>query len=125
MRQKLLNEARRRGVAVIYGTLPAPYRSLYRSAKNLIIIGRGLTEAQEVEALAHELGHAHYGHDCTTDRSEAQAWRWAARFVINHAAYARAEYLHHHPAAIAHALGITPKLVLAWQQHYGRFPAAA
>ncbi|WP_449282215.1 ImmA/IrrE family metallo-endopeptidase [Leucobacter sp.] len=117
MHQRLLREAQRQGVLVIHGTLPAPYRSLYRPSKNLIIIARGLTEAQEIEALAHELGHAHFGHDCTTARTEAQAWRWAARFTIEPAAYARAERINPHPAAVALELGLTPKLVIAWQKH--------
>lgn len=117
MLKQLYNEARRQQITVIHAKLPTPYRSLYRPSKNLIIITRGLTASQEIEALAHELGHARYGHDCTTSRTEAQAWKWAASFTISTSDYARAESLNAHPAAIAIELGLTPKLVQAWQRH--------
>ena len=118
MLQRLLNEAQRQGVTVVRATLPAPYRSLYQIDRELIILDRGLTEPQLIEALAHELGHAHRGHDCTNARTETQAWKWAAAFVIDENAYARAEALNPHPAALALELGITPRLVCEWQKHH-------
>lgn len=119
MRQKLLREAQRAGVTIIYGKLPPPLRSLYRPAKNLVIITRGLTEAQEIEAIAHELGHANHGHDCTNSRTESQAWRWASRFTVHPRAYAIAERINPHPAAIALELELTPRLITEWQKHFG------
>jgi len=120
MRQKLLREAQRAGVTIIYGKLPPPLRSFYRPAKNLIVLTRGLTERQEIEAIAHELGHAHHGHDCTNSRTEAQAWRWAANFTVEPRAYAIAEQINPHPAAIALELELTPRLITEWQKHIGR-----
>lgn len=122
MRQRLLREAQRAGVTIIYGKLPPPYRSLYRPARNLIIITRGLTEPQEIEAIAHELGHARHGHDCTNSRTEAQAWRWATTFTIDPAAYALAESINPHPAAIALELNLTPQLITEWQKRISRSP---
>ena len=119
MRQKLLNEAQRQGVRIIYGNLPHPYRSLYRPSTELIIINRGLTLPQENEAIGHELGHHHRGHDCTTPTTEAQAWRWAAGFMVDPVPYARAEAINPHPAAIALELDLTTRIITEWQRHFG------
>lgn len=119
MRQKLLREAQRQGVTVIYGSLPPPYWSLYRPAKELIIVNRGLVLAQENVAIGHELGHHHCGHDCTNPHTEAQAWRWAAGFMIDLEDYARAESINPHPAAIALELDVTTKIIIEWQRHHG------
>lgn len=119
MLRKLLEEAQRLNVTVIYGELPHPYRALYRPSKELIIIHRGLTEPQQIEALAHELGHALRSHDCTDDHTEAQAWRRAAQLTVNVEEYARAERINPHPSAIALELGLTTRLITEWQRHFG------
>lgn len=119
MRQKLLKEARRQGVTIIYGVLPPPYWSLYRPARELIIVNRGLVLPQENVAIGHELGHHHKGHDCTNPQNEAQAWRWAAGFMVDPQEYARAEAINPHPASIALELDLTPKLIIEWQKNFG------
>lgn len=116
--EPLLAEAARLGIAVKYASLDQPLRGAYLPEHSLIIIDKALTLPQRRETLAHELGHAHYGHDCTTPTTEAQAWRRAAHLTVNPDAYARAERLNPHPAAIALELDLTPTLILEWQKHY-------
>lgn len=85
----------------------------------IILIHSGLIERRQREALAHELGHAHYGHAHGIGHSspvlERQADLYAARLLISPAEYALAEALHPHPGAIAKELGISQYLIELWQ----------
>lgn len=114
--EALLAEARRLRVKVHQAKLPPPRRGYYAPEHNLIVLHKGLTLPQRRETLAHELGHAYHGHDCTTPRTEAQAWRRAAQLTVDVDAYRAAEALNHHPAAIALELDLTPRLIAAWQE---------
>lgn len=115
--QLLLAEAARLGVGIAYAALPAPRRGFYSPTKSLIVLSTALTLLQRWETLAHELGHAYYGHDCTSPTNEAQAWRRAAFLTVDPARYAIAESIHPHPSAIANELDLTPALIEAWQTH--------
>ncbi|MHA3682826.1 ImmA/IrrE family metallo-endopeptidase [Leucobacter sp. HY1908] len=115
----LLAEATRLGVTVKYAPLQPPLRGAYIPAHDLIIIDQLLTLPQRRETLAHELGHAHHGHNCSSPRNEAQAWRRAAQLAVNVDDYARAERLNPHPAAIALELDLTTTLIIEWQKHFG------
>lgn len=117
--ETLRRKATRLGVAIKYAPLEPPLRGAYLALLRLIIIDNRLTHAQQLETLAHELGHAHYGHDCTTPYTETQAWRWAARNLVNVDDYARAERINPHPAAIALELDLTTNIILEWQRHFG------
>lgn len=74
--------------------------------------------------LAHEIGHAWYGHDWRNPhdegRDERQANLYAARLLLSPIEYAIAEALHHHPGAIAKELGISQYLVELWQTQLQR-----
>lgn len=117
--ETLLKEATRLGVAVKYAPLEPPQRGAYMPKLDLILVDKTLTLPQRRETLAHELGHARHGHDCTTPHTEAQAWRWAARFLVNVDEYARAEQINPHPAAIALDLDLTTNIIIEWQKHFG------
>jgi len=70
--------------------------------------------------LAHECGHHWHGHDWTRshdrERDERQADAYAARLLIEAADYAAAERIvGPHPGALAKELGVTPRLVMLWQ----------
>ena len=117
--EALLKEAARLGVSVKYAPLQPPLRGAYLDRLSLIIVDQALTLPQRRETLAHELGHAHYSHDCTNAHSEAQVWRWAARFLVDVDAYAQAELMNPHPAAIALDLDLTTNIVVEWQKHFG------
>lgn len=112
--------AREHGVTLKLAALPDHLRGLYIPTKGLILINQRLNASQRCAAAAHELGHAHYGHGCDSERAEAQAWKYAAGLLVDAGEYARAEGLCAHPAAIAAELGVTVRVVLEWQRHYGQ-----
>lgn len=85
--------------------------------KATITLRHGMSDADTLCALAHELGHAHYGDPAGHDpRLEARADRFAARLLISPVEYAAAERAYGaHPAHIAHELGVTVHLVDVWR----------
>jgi len=92
-------------------------RGEYHPAERTIVLSPRLNTPQLVACLAHELGHARFGHGVSTPANERRAWEYAAALVIGVEEYAGAEQrVGHHPAALAIELGVTPQLVLAWQR---------
>lgn len=91
----------------------------YFAEGNVLVINATMTEAYQREVLAHELGHAWYGHDWRNphdeERDERQADLYAARLLISPTEYALAEELHPHPGAIAKELGVSQHLIELWQ----------
>lgn len=77
----------------------------------------GLTHAEQRSVIAHELGHAHYEHDCSSDRNEREADAWAANLLVDPESYANLEREGHDHHAIADHLGVTLDVVHAFQQH--------
>lgn len=83
-----------------------------------ITLQHGLDDVHALCALAHELGHAHYGdppghhgvHELRADR-----------LLISPAEYAAAESIYGpHPATLANELGVTVKVLKTWQSLYER-----
>lgn len=80
-----------------------------------IIISKHLDPATARCTLAHELGHAILGHDCSTPIAEREADRWAAKTLLTPAeVHQAAQEVGGHPAAIAAELGVTPHLLATW-----------
>lgn len=76
-------------------------------------------------AVAHELGHAHNGDECSTERAERAADEYAARTLLDlHNVMEASYYNDGAPSAVAAELGVTPHLLSVWQQMYaaGRIP---
>lgn len=88
----------------------------------LILLQPGLGWRNRLHTLAHELGHAHYGHPRGHyPKHEIQADVFAARLLISEQAYAEAERIFDgHPGAIADELGVTRSLLATWQAHHER-----
>lgn len=83
----------------------------------VLIDPRKSTMTQRV-ALAHELGHHHYGHDWRNphdcQRDEDQANGYAASLLIDVESYAAAEILYESPLAVAAALEVPSRLLEIW-----------
>lgn len=77
----------------------------------------GLTHSEQRSVIAHELGHAHFGHDCSDDRAEREADTWAANLLIDPAEYAALEREGHDTHTIADHMNVTVDVVHAFQQH--------
>lgn len=96
-------------------------RGLYEHDVRTITINSGMSRNQICYAVAHELGHAWYGHRWLGDphgdaAAERLADQHAARLLIDRREYARAEALvGPHPGAIALELDLDPCVVAAWQ----------
>ncbi len=92
-------------------------KAVWRPASKTVSVRSGLDDVQALCALAHELGHAHYG-DPPGHRweHEDRANRFAAQLLISPVEYAAAELIYGpHPARLAHELGVTVTLIEAWR----------
>ena len=89
----------------------------YVAEKRVIYVRKNLDPATRACAIAHELGHVFYGHDCSTPRFEYQADRWAAEQLLGGlvAPGMLLEY-RSRPGALAAELGVTPRFLQVWLQ---------
>jgi hypothetical protein len=120
----LMVEARRLGVRVTIDHIEGGQRmGEYCHAEREIVLGLGLTMPQLKEAFAHELGHAQFGHECSSGPYERRADRRAAALLIDLAAYQVAEAIDPDPQFIADELGVTRRMVRVFQKEH--LPALA
>lgn len=69
--------------------------------------------------IAHELGHAVYGHTVSDAKSERQADEYAARLLITEKEYRRAETMFGQDVdTLAYELNVTPSLIIAWREQF-------
>lgn len=115
--QRLLTTAVEYGVTVRVATITPTLRGFFDPGTSTVYLSRRLTDAEARSTLAHELGHVHYGHDCTTPRTEAQANSYACRLLIDSDAYAKAERIAPHVDHLAEELGVTTEMVRHYQQY--------
>lgn len=92
-------------------------KGLWVPSRRTVSLRLGLSPIAEKCVLAHELGHARYGHPSGCDpRFEAKADRFAAQLLISPAEYAAAEALYgSHPGSLARELGVTVHLIQVWR----------
>lgn len=98
--------------------LDEPFLGLYDDAASRIYVALGLPMDEVKATLAHELGHALHRHDCSTPQNERQADKRAAWLLVDPQAYAEAEAIDDHPAAIAESLELTPKVVEDYRRYW-------
>lgn len=112
--EKIAEEA---GISINYAVLPASSPHAYwDSTQRTITVRYGLPHRYTRSLIAHELGHAHYGHTVSTPKAERQANEYAALLLIDKEAYRRTEKEYGvNIYKIAYELGVTPSLVRAWK----------
>jgi Zn-dependent peptidase ImmA (M78 family) len=99
-----------------------PTRGGFDPTTRTIRLNPGMSARTTRSVLAHELGHAQFGHTparvpALRAQQERQADEWAACRLITPRAYAEAEELRGpHLASLAFELGVTIELVIAYQQ---------
>lgn len=67
--------------------------------------------AERRSVIAHELGHAHYGHDCTTPANERQANAYAATLLVDPEWYAELEAINRDAEWIAEEMNVAPHII--------------
>ena len=87
----------------------------YDHYRREIHLAFGLSPVEQRCILAHELGHAYYGHESTSPRYERQADIFAAQLLIDATEYAAAEQQSPHVHDLADTLEVTPDVVTAYQ----------
>lgn len=116
--RELLAHAARMGVSVHVAHLPAPYRGWYDIERSQAVYDFDLTPIERREVLAHELGHAHHGHECEGNpRHEHLADIYAAQLLIHPEEYAAAEHVSDDPTHIADELDVSTELIHTYQAH--------
>lgn len=116
--RELLARAAEYGVRVHVWELPGSTRGLYDNEERRIYLHTRLTAFERRSTLAHELGHAHYGHSCSTKRGEHQARAYAARLLIDPAEYARLERVNPDTHWLAEEFSVTPQIIHDYEQFH-------
>lgn len=75
------DHAEQLGITVIHRALRAS-NGLWLPGHNTIVIQSGLRAVHDRTTLAHELGHAAFGHHCDSQKHENQANKFAANNLI-------------------------------------------
>ncbi|CAB0578318.1 ImmA/IrrE family metallo-endopeptidase [Corynebacterium diphtheriae] len=110
------------GITVIETSkLGSTLNACFHPASQTIFIKIGLDPVTRRCAIAHELGHAHYGHDCSTPGAERQADEWAAQQLLDVGDVEVVGWeCEGSAAAMAAELGVTPHLLVLWMGMYER-----
>ncbi len=119
----LLALAHTYGATVHRVELTGHERGRYEADQQRIFIRRGMSVAQEVSALAHEVVHARRGdHGPQHPEVEAFVQEEAARLILTDVAYrATADaYGPNNIDTIARILNVTPSIIRAWQRQDAR-----
>lgn len=124
--QKLLLTARELELRVTFTELGGGLQGCFLPGRQQIVIAAGMDLARQRETLAHELGHARYGHDCSNPRNEHRAWQHALTLLFGDgAAYAELEQLGFDKFQIAEELDVTVRCVELWREKLHREGASA
>lgn len=97
--------------------LPPNVRGYYSPTERRIYFDLRLTYNERRGTIGHELGHAHHGHDCSTDANERQADAFAARLLIHPDDYAEAARVNPDREHIADELCVPVDIVEAFETH--------
>lgn len=119
---ELLHHCGDLGIDVDYEDLShKKHRGEWRWWCRAIVLHEGLTTAQTISVLAHEIGHVMFGDECSTPAVERRAWEYAASLLVTPEEYRDAEAITGpHSGALAKELGVTVKLVDAWRRWWSK-----
>ncbi len=117
--KELLSIAARLEVTVHAAHLPHPFRGFYDHEGHRVVYDFSLTPIERACVLAHELGHAYYGHQGRDDPdAEAAADTFAAGVLVDPIRLARLESLGLSDDALAEELGVTVKLLHVFTRNH-------
>ncbi len=115
--RELLHHAAQMGITVHAARLEPGVLGEWYEDEREVYFDLTLSPIEQVSVIAHELGHAHYGHRCEDARGEEdQADEYAARLLIDPRRYAELERAGLHLHDIAEELGVTTDLLHVFMQ---------
>lgn len=101
------------------GRLSPTLNAAFHRPTMTMFVRWGLDPVTRRCAIAHELGHAHAGDECSSPRAEKAADEWAAQQLLDLDEVEEvARDVDHAPAAMAAELGVTPNLLAVWMRLY-------
>ncbi|WP_147107228.1 ImmA/IrrE family metallo-endopeptidase [Nesterenkonia populi] len=103
--------------------LPGGRWGEYRHHRRVIRVLACLAPLQYRCTLAHEIGHAYYGHRRTTERAELEADAWAARQLIRPDCWRNATAAYEDLLSVAAELQVLPRIAAVYAEHLARHPA--
>ena len=115
MRQ-LLHHAAHLGYSVRVWDLGEERSGQTDALERVITLNLGLTMPEQRSTLAHECGHAYYGHDCTNSVSERRARKYAASLLIDPAEYARLERINSDRHWLADEFCVTVDIIADYEE---------
>ncbi|WP_281707420.1 ImmA/IrrE family metallo-endopeptidase [Corynebacterium argentoratense] len=108
------------GITVIETSkLGSSLNACFHPSTRTVFVRLGLDPVTRTCAIAHELGHAHYGHSCSTQRAEREADEWAACKLLKIDEVEAAGWeCDGARSAMSAELGVTPGLLDLWMSMY-------
>ncbi|MDR6867640.1 Zn-dependent peptidase ImmA (M78 family) [Microbacterium resistens] len=113
--KQLIAHAAQLGYNVHVWDLGSETAGLTDIAERSISLNLTLTIPEQRSTLAHECGHAFYGHDCTDPVGERQARKYAATLLIEPAEYARLERINPDQHWLADEFTVTPRIIFDYE----------
>lgn len=99
------------GIRLHAAHLPENVLGLYDHEASLIYFDLSLTPSEQRSVIAHELGHAYYGHEGESPVNERQADAFAAQLLVDPRDYAECEQINPDVHYIAEELSVTPTVI--------------
>lgn len=114
--RELIRLSAEQGLTVHAAHLPDDVLGYYSPDEARIYFDLKLTNDERRSTVAHELGHAHYGHGCDSDANERQADSYAARLLIDPDAYAALKRFNPDQHHLAEELRVTVDVIYAYEE---------
>lgn len=105
------------GLEVHGAHIPRPKVGAYFPDLKRIYFDLALTYAERRTVIAHEIGHAHYGHTCDSEKNERLADRYAATLLVNPEWYAELEQINHDAEWIADEMIVAPYVIVDYRKY--------
>lgn len=115
--KELLRLAARYGLTVHGTHLPGDKVGCYVPSERRIYFDLAITQRERIFTIAHELGHAHYGHDCDSRANERQADAYAAGLLVNPEWYAELEAINPDAGWIAEEMGLPRQAIEDYRRY--------
>jgi Zn-dependent peptidase ImmA (M78 family) len=113
----LLARAAQYGLSVHGAHLTGDKIGRYVPSLQRIYFDLSLCMAERRTVIAHELGHAHYGHDCDSPANERQADAFAATLLVDPEWYAELERVNHDAEWIAEEMNVAPYVIVDYRRY--------